>query len=123
MDASPAKIPKSPSADAKIIKGNLSRRTEMARLKIGVAKEEIPVSATTTTIAADTSPALRAASPMTKAPIMLTACPKITGSRIPASLRSSNTISIRIASTTAGKGIWFLCAAMLKIKGVGSSSW
>lgn len=77
----------------------------MAMAKEGRAKELTPVKATTITIAGETRPALTAASPITKAPTMLTACPTGRGNLTPASRKTSKIISRMKASTTAGKGI------------------
>ena len=60
------KYPENPKVDAISINGNLRSRTEIARLKIGVAKRSNPSKSINTTIAADTIPARSAASPMTK---------------------------------------------------------
>ncbi len=81
------------------------------------------VAETIITMAGDTKPALMAASPITRPPTILTACPIVFGRRTPASRSTSKVNSMIRASATAGKGIPSLTEAMLKSSCVGSISW
>ncbi len=78
-----------PKVTVKIINGGCSRRNAIAIEYCGIEKEAIPVNATTTTMIGEAIPALMAASPITKAPTMLTAEPTDLGNRSPASRNSS----------------------------------
>ncbi len=94
----------------------------MEALKAGRAKVEMAVMATTITMLGETSPARMDASPITRPPTMLTACPTVLGSRTPASRSTSNIASIKSASATAGKGMPSRAVAMLRSNVVGNIS-
>lgn len=94
----------------------------MAFSHSGVTNSDMAVMATVITMGAPTKPADTAASPMTNAPTMLTACPIGRGSRRPASRRISNASSSNSASIKAGKGVPSRALAIVSKRVVGISS-
>ena len=87
-----------------------------------MAKEEIPVIATTNTKTELTILAETAACPKTKAPTILIVVPKGEGTRKPASLINSKEISKIKISKITGKGTFSLDAKIENSKSVGNTS-
>src|SRR5690606_25824156 len=85
-------------------------------------RPDIPVRAITITIGALTNLANTAASPITKAPTILTADPTDSGNRTPASLRISKTNNSTRVSSMAGRGTPCLADIILSNNGVGTIS-
>lgn len=118
--AIPSIIPYWPVAPARIVKNILM--IAMASEKGVITKDVIAVMATTITIGAPINPAETAASPITRAPTILTACPTTFGKRTPASLSISNMININKASINTGKGVPSCAAAILTNSAGGNNS-
>lgn len=87
-----------------------------------MAKEEIPVIATTITKTGLTILAETAACPKTKAPTILIVVPIGEGTRKPASLINSKEISKIKISKITGKGTFSLDAKIENSKSVGNTS-
>lgn len=104
-------------------KSRAKRKNVPTSIRGGTIKVETAVREMTITVAGPIKPADTAVWPITRAPTMLTACPKERGILILASLKISKMIITSSASSTAGKGVPSLAEVMEIKRGVGISSW
>ena len=99
-------------------KSRAKRKNVPTSIRGGTIKVETAVREMTITVAGPIKPADTAVWPITRAPTMLTACPKERGILILASLKISKMIITSSASSTAGKGVPSL-AEVMEIKRCG----
>ena len=116
-------MPKKPEIKPRSKKINLITRIWKPNEKSGMANDAIPVIATTIIKIGLTILAETAACPSTKAPTIPIVGPIGEGTRKPASLISSNDISITIISKITGNGTFSLEAKIENRSSVGISSW